>query len=36
MKWKVKTRKNQMEKKLEIIKWKIETRNNEMESKNQK
>ena len=30
MKWKVKTRKNQMEKKLEIIKWKIETRNNEM------
>ena len=34
MKWKVKTRKNQMEKKLEIIKWKIETRNNEMESKN--
>ena len=33
MKWKVKTRKNQMEKKLEIIKWKIETRNTQMESK---
>ena len=35
MKWKVKTRKNQMEKKLEIIKWKIETRNKQKENTNQ-